>query len=99
MLLADLLRTEFLPSRIELSRGYAEALEITVRKFSSYIGHPARLKDLQEGTIASFLMDYRSRWSPRSTNNQRAHLITLWNAAVEASLLERTPVTRRRRER
>ncbi len=98
MLLADLLRTEYLPSRIELSRGYVEALEITVRKFSLFLGHPARLPDLTERTIASFLVDYRSRWSPRSTNNQRAHLITLWNAAVDASLLDRVPVTRRIRK-
>lgn len=98
MLLSTLMRDAYLPSRIELAFGYVEALEITIRKFSHFLGREATVADFSESTIAAFLMDYRKSWSARSTNNRRSHLITLWTAAFDAGHTDRMPLTRRLRK-
>ena len=98
MLLTTLLRKEYLPSRIEICKGYSEALETTLRKYSAHLGYPATVSDFTEQNILAYLMAYRAEWSARSTNNQRANLITLWMAAFDAGLVDRMPVTRRIRK-
>jgi hypothetical protein len=94
MLLASLLREIYLPSRIEVCRGYAEAMNTTVKTFSAQLGHPATLNDFTEPSISAYLVAYRVNWSARSTNNQRANLVTLWLSAFDAGLVEKMPRTR-----
>lgn len=96
--LTSFLEGIYLPSRIEVCKGYVEALQISVRKFSRWLGRDALLADLTEQAVCGHLANYRQKWTARATNNQRAHLITLWLAAFDYDLLPAPPRTRRIRK-
>jgi len=98
MLLSDFVNTLYLPSRVEVSEGYAEVLNICVRKFSAHLGRDAKLSDLTEQAICDYLSAYRKKWSARSTNNQRTTLVTFALAAWDYGLLPAAPRTRRIRK-
>jgi len=87
----EFLLTRYLPSRIEVSRGYAAKIQSVVRRFSEHLGHPATLMDLTEENVCSFLAAYRQKFSARTTNDQRQILLMIWYAAFDAGLVERPP--------
>lgn len=91
MTLSGFLTTVYLPSRIEVSADYAALLRSLVAGFSAHLGRTARLIDLTEPTVCGYLAAYRATRSAVSTNNQRRMLLTLWRAAWDRMLLERSP--------
>jgi len=98
MRLHAFLQTMYLPSRVEVSRGYAENLHICAKKFSAHLGRDAMLSDLTEQTICDYLSAYRKQWSARSTNNQRTSLVTFALAAWDYGLIPAPLRTRRIRK-
>lgn len=96
--LMNFLLEGYLPSRVEVSSGYAENLRVTVGQFSRWLDRDAVIADLTEERISAFLGNYRGIRSARSTNNKRSHLLTLWMGAFDAGIIKRLPVTRRIRK-
>lgn len=90
MLLGDFLAI-YVRSRIELTPKYVAAMAAVVRDFGLHLGRPATTAGLTDATVCDYLRAYRQRWSPRSTNDRRQILLTLWRAAWEEGLLETLP--------
>ncbi len=88
MLLPTFIRSVYVPARIKLAREYERNLYSVARRFSGFLGRPAELRDLTVVNVCAYLANYRKAWSARSTNNQRATLISFWlDVADRAELI------------
>jgi len=91
MTLSAFLATIYVPSRIELSAGYAANLAAVVKRLSGHLGRPARMADLNAAAIAGYLCEYRRQWSAVATNDNRRMLLTLWRAAWDRMMVAEPP--------
>jgi integrase len=89
--LMSFLTNVYLPSRIEVSKNYAAFLCTLVARLNAFIGHPVRVDELSEGDLCRFLMALRQSSSPRSVNNYRTALVTLWKAAYDQGVARLPP--------
>lgn len=100
MFLTDLYRDRYLLDRPELARGTKQNITATIRTFEKFLGHRPGLADLSRPTIYDFMgwCAERRGFAPKTINNKRGDLLTLWYCAEEAGLLAPPPRIRKRRE-
>jgi integrase len=89
--LTDFLTKVYLPSRIELSKNYADGLCSVVARFNAFMGHPVGIKELKEADVCRFLVALRQSCSPRTVNDYRTSMLTLWKGAYDQAVADRPP--------
>ena len=81
----------YVPSRLELSVGAIEQIEVAIRLFERWAGRTLGVYDLTEDLIRQFLVDYRKTHAAATTNSKRRHLLGLWECAYQEAILDRPP--------
>ena len=65
-----------------LQESSAEQYLVTVRLLDQYTGRAVKVDELSTELVLNFLRFRRLTKSARTTNNNRAHILTLWRSAV-----------------
>ena len=101
MFLSALIKQVYVPSRISLSKRYISQLGESTSAYGLHLGRRATTKDFVELSIAKFLSSLADDHPATTINTYRARLLSLWEGAKEANLIDRSPdrkLVRRLRE-
>lgn len=80
------LKTVYLPSKLDIKPRSAQQLEITVSMFSQWNGGDVLLSELTPELVTDFLRALGTNRSPRTVNNKRQGVVTLWRHAARKGL-------------
>lgn len=69
--------------------------EISLRAFSSFLGHTARLSDLEEVTVARWLSSRQRTRAPATAAKDRAQIRALWEFAARRGMVKTWPSIKR----
>lgn len=89
--LQDYLEATYIPARLALTEGSAEQLRVAVRRYSSWLGRPALLSDLDAPRLVSWLRAQGESLAPSTVNSRRADILAIWNDAADAGVVEPPP--------
>lgn len=95
--LAALLLQHFAVER-PVTPKYVAQVECSINQFGVFLGREARTDDLDELVLSRFLAAYESKVAPRTAQNKRTQLLTLWEYAADIGYATRSPIRRRVRK-
>jgi hypothetical protein len=96
MPLLEFLSSVYMPTHMDLRDNTVEQYEISIRRFSEWLGRDACVGDLTEDNVRQFLFAYReSGISARTMNNKRRDLLAMWRAACDEDFPLPEPRSRR----
>ncbi len=99
MKLAELLTLYYFLDRPELAKGTRQNIHATIRTFERFLARPATLADLNKRTVLAFMgWCADQNYSPKTINNKRGDLITLWYCSADNALLAPPPRIVKRKE-
>jgi integrase len=99
MLLADIFQQYYLLEHPEIARGTVQNINASIRAYSRFLGRDATLTDFSKKSLYDF-MAWMSElgYAPKSINNKRGDLITLWYSAHDEGMIGPVPRIRKRKE-
>lgn len=89
-LIEDFLNGTYITERT-IERSTLEFYLSKARSFGRFLGRDARLDDLQSGSVNAFLTARLKHQCKSTVHGARSALVAIWNYAVEAGELERSP--------
>ena len=90
MTLMAFLKDVYLISRIDMTLGSQQQLQITVELFDRWHGRPVTLSELTPELVTAHLKHFLDLGkSPSTVESRRLNIISLWNAAARQKLVRR----------
>lgn len=91
--LQELFESKYRPLRLRgRSQNTIRLYGCTLRSFSKWLTRPARLSDLNDMTVSSFLDVRASECSPYTSEKERTQLLCLWRFAADLNLKDVRPM-------
>ena len=92
MQLATLFESQYVPIRCRTrSAGTIRLYRLALVQLDRFLGRPAVLADLNDGTISAFLLDYSRGRSPYTVERARTAILAIWRWAARKRIVDVWP--------